>query len=262
MDCSIPALGSKQFAPNPTLIPIRYVICVYISHSLWHRCPAASVEWSRREVPVWGDLFGTDWRSFHRNNEHSTCSLRNRTLTCFWDSAGESNGCSSALVAMAQPSCDEGASGGDLEWVQYRVGEYLHCSLVVWSIQQTDFDRDGLWPLGGFLGRFGGFAGGLLRAIILPVVLWNLETKKKYTSFKALVFIINHPSLQWHHDGYSQRDLNLFYGEAIKCTRNYRNVVEVELTKPPWSGWSICSQAVVFVPSVKFWMASQKMKMS
>lgn len=181
VDCSIPALGCKQFAPSPTLMAIRYVIWVYISHHLWNRCPGASVEWSRREVPVWCDLLGTDWRSFHRNNEHSTCSLRNRTLTCFWDSAGGSNGCSSAPVAMVQPSCDKGASGGNLEWVQHRVWAYLHCSLVVWPIQQTDFDRDGLWPLGGFLGRFGGLAGGLLRAIILPVVLWNLEKKKHFT---------------------------------------------------------------------------------
>lgn len=112
------ASGCKQFAPNPTLMPIRCLICFYISHSLCHRCPVASVEWSRRDVPVWCDPPGTDWRSFHRNNEHSTCSLRNGTLTRFWESAGGSNGCGSAPVAMVQPSCDEGASGENLEWAQ------------------------------------------------------------------------------------------------------------------------------------------------
>lgn len=43
---------------------------------------------------------------------------------------------------------------------------------------------------------------------------------------------------------------------------NYRNVVRVEVTKPPWSGWFICSQLLLFIPSDWFWLASQEMKMS
>lgn len=43
---------------------------------------------------------------------------------------------------------------------------------------------------------------------------------------------------------------------------NYRNVVRVEFTKPPWSGWFICSQLLLFIPSVEFWLASQEMKMN
>lgn len=60
------------------------------------------------------------------------------------------------------------------EWVAY-----LNCSLVVWAVEQGDFDGDGLGPvLGGLLGGFGGFAGGLLGAVVFPVILWNLAERK------------------------------------------------------------------------------------
>lgn len=64
----------------------------------------------------------------------------------------------------------------DRKWVVY-----LNCSLVVWAVQESDFDRDGLGPLGAFLGGFGGFAGGLLWAIIhVPVILGNLGERKSF----------------------------------------------------------------------------------
>lgn len=83
-----------------------------------------------------------------------------------------------------------------LQRVQRRAFAYLDRGLVVRPIQQADFDGDGLWPLAGFLGGFGGFAGSLLRAIVLPVVLWNLEAKTNHF-IDAFYVIINPPSVQW-----------------------------------------------------------------
>ena len=58
---------------------------------------------------------------------------------------------------------------------------YLNCGLVVWAVEQGDFDGDGLGPvLGGLLGGFGGFAGRLLGAIVFPVILWNLAERKSF----------------------------------------------------------------------------------